>query len=52
MSMCSNPGGGGARNGSGMKGSGLTAPAPPAPLDPAEEAVLNGADSLIPLILN
>lgn len=50
--MCNNPGGGGAKKGSLMRGKGLTAPGPPAPLDPAEDAVLSGAGSLIPLILN
>ena len=50
--MCNNPGGGGARKGSLKRGRGLTAPGPPAPLDPAEDAVLSGAGSLIPLILN
>lgn len=51
--MCSNPGGGGAKNGSATRGNGLDAPAPPpAPLDPADDAVLRGAGSLIPLILN
>lgn len=52
MSMCSRPGGGGARKGSVMRGKGLTAPAPPALLEPADDAVLSGAGSLIPLMLN
>lgn len=53
MSICSKPGGGGAKNGSGISGNGLGAPAPPpAPLDPADDAVLGGAGSLMPLILN
>lgn len=50
MSMCRMPGGGGAKNGSGMSGSGLVAPA--APLDPPDDAVLSGALSGIPVMLN
>lgn len=52
MSICKSPGGGGAMNGSVMRGRGLTAPAPPAPLDPADDAVLRGAESVMPFILN
>lgn len=48
--MCKMPGGGGGRNGSGIIGSGLAAPA--APLDPAEDAVLSGALSVMPVMLN
>lgn len=51
MSMWSRPGGGGARKGSAIRGRGLTAPAP-APLEPAEDAALNGPASLMPPKLN
>lgn len=52
MSICSRCGGGDVKKGSGTSGSGLVAPAP-APLDPADDAVLSGALSVIlPLMLN
>lgn len=52
MRMCRSPGGGGARKDSCISGSGLTAPAAPAPLEPAEDVVLSGAESVMPDMLN
>lgn len=52
MRICKSPGGGGARKDSCTSGRGLTAPAAPAPLDPADDVVLSGAESVKPDMLN